>query len=137
VFSNLLPGNDTFVAIRCSENVISEPLLSNGRPLWLHYSGFYAVFTELLLSNGLFRHNTLNIGHNNALTLTDSTLDRRLLVLMRAKLASMPSFNMDVAGLSLYHEGIKKETQQTQRSALSSGHEYGGEKSNNWLSIPS
>jgi hypothetical protein len=30
VFSNFLPGNDSFVAIRCNENVISEPLLSNG-----------------------------------------------------------------------------------------------------------
>jgi hypothetical protein len=31
VFSNLLPGSDSFVAIRCSGNVISGPLLSNGR----------------------------------------------------------------------------------------------------------
>jgi hypothetical protein len=30
VFSNLLPGNDSFAAIRCNRNVISEPLLSNG-----------------------------------------------------------------------------------------------------------
>jgi hypothetical protein len=40
VFSNLLPGNDSFTAIRCSGNVISEPLLSNGRLLRLHHSGF-------------------------------------------------------------------------------------------------
>jgi hypothetical protein len=31
VFSNLLPGNDSFAAIPCNGNVISEPLLSNGR----------------------------------------------------------------------------------------------------------
>jgi hypothetical protein len=40
VFINLLPGNDTFVAIRCSGTVIFEPLLSNGRLLRLHHSGF-------------------------------------------------------------------------------------------------
>jgi hypothetical protein len=39
VFSNLLPGNDSLVAIHCSRNVISKPLLSNGRALWLHYCG--------------------------------------------------------------------------------------------------
>jgi hypothetical protein len=37
---SLLPGNGLFVAIRCSGNVISEPLLSNGRLLRLHHSGF-------------------------------------------------------------------------------------------------
>jgi hypothetical protein len=58
VFSDLPPTNDSFVAIRCSGNVITEPLLSNGHPLWLHYSGFQAVFTEPLPNNGLFRHNT-------------------------------------------------------------------------------
>jgi hypothetical protein len=31
VFSNLLPGNDSFAAIRCNGNVISGLLLSNGR----------------------------------------------------------------------------------------------------------
>jgi hypothetical protein len=31
VFSNLLPGNDSFTAIRCNGNVISGPLLNNGR----------------------------------------------------------------------------------------------------------
>jgi hypothetical protein len=40
VSSNLLPGNDSFVAIRSNGNVISGPLLNNGRPLWFHYSGF-------------------------------------------------------------------------------------------------
>jgi hypothetical protein len=30
VFSNLLPSNDSFAAIRCNGNVISEPLLING-----------------------------------------------------------------------------------------------------------
>jgi hypothetical protein len=39
LFSDLLPINDSFVAICCSGNVITEPLLSNGRPE-LHYSGF-------------------------------------------------------------------------------------------------
>jgi hypothetical protein len=40
VFSNLLPGKDSMIAICCSRNVISEPLLSNGRPLWIPYSSF-------------------------------------------------------------------------------------------------
>jgi hypothetical protein len=31
VFSNLLPGSDSFVATGCSGNVISETLLNNGR----------------------------------------------------------------------------------------------------------
>jgi hypothetical protein len=51
---------DSFVAIRCSGNVITEPLLSNGRPLWLHYSGFQAVLTEPLPSNCHIRH-SINI----------------------------------------------------------------------------
>jgi hypothetical protein len=51
LFGDLLPGNDSFVAIRCSGNVIAEPLVSNGRPLWLHFYGFQAVFTEALSSN--------------------------------------------------------------------------------------
>jgi hypothetical protein len=37
---NLLPGKDSFIAILCSGNVISEPLLSNGHLLRLHHSGF-------------------------------------------------------------------------------------------------
>jgi hypothetical protein len=40
LFSSLLPSNDSFVAICCSGNMITEPLLSNGRPLRLHCSGF-------------------------------------------------------------------------------------------------
>jgi hypothetical protein len=40
VFRNMLPGNDSFVAIRYSGNVISEPLPSNGRLLRLHHFGF-------------------------------------------------------------------------------------------------
>jgi hypothetical protein len=39
VFSNLLPGKDSVVAICCSGNVVTEPLLGNGRPLRLHYFG--------------------------------------------------------------------------------------------------
>jgi hypothetical protein len=31
VFNNLLPGNDSFAVIRCNGNVITEPLLRNGR----------------------------------------------------------------------------------------------------------
>jgi hypothetical protein len=34
------PGDDSFVAIRCSGNVISEPLLSNRRLIRLHHLGF-------------------------------------------------------------------------------------------------
>jgi hypothetical protein len=30
VFNNLLPGNDSFAAILCNGNLISEPLLNNG-----------------------------------------------------------------------------------------------------------
>jgi hypothetical protein len=56
VFSYLLPSNDSFVAIHCSGNVITEPLLSNERPLWLHYSIFLALFTEALSSNAIFRN---------------------------------------------------------------------------------
>jgi hypothetical protein len=51
---------DTFVAIRCSGDVITKPLPRNGRPLWLHYSGFQAVLTEQLPSNGHIRH-SINI----------------------------------------------------------------------------
>jgi hypothetical protein len=29
--SNFLPGNDSFALTRCNGNVISEPLLNNGR----------------------------------------------------------------------------------------------------------
>jgi hypothetical protein len=78
VFSGLLPSNGgltvdcltsrmcllkrclamySFVVIRCSGNVITEPLLSNGSQIWLHYSGFQAVLTEPLPSNGYIRHN--------------------------------------------------------------------------------
>jgi hypothetical protein len=59
VFSDLLPNNDSFVAIRYTWNVITEPLLSNGRPLRLQYSSFQTVFTEPLPSSGLFRHSIL------------------------------------------------------------------------------
>jgi hypothetical protein len=31
VYSNLLPGNDSFAVICCNGNMISEPLLSDGR----------------------------------------------------------------------------------------------------------
>jgi hypothetical protein len=55
---------DLFVAIRCSGNVISESVISNGRPLWFHYSGFQAVLTEPLPSNGHIRHSLL-ISHRN------------------------------------------------------------------------
>jgi hypothetical protein len=50
---------DSFVVIRCSGNVITKPLLSNWRPLWLHYSGFQAVFTEPSPSNGHICHSLL------------------------------------------------------------------------------
>jgi hypothetical protein len=40
LFIGLLPSNDLFIAIGCSGNVVTEPLLSNGRTLRLHYSGF-------------------------------------------------------------------------------------------------
>jgi hypothetical protein len=59
VFRDFVPSNESFIAIRCSWNAITEPLLSNGRPLWLHYPGFQAVFAEALCSNGLFRHNII------------------------------------------------------------------------------
>jgi hypothetical protein len=59
VFTDLLHSNDSFVATRCSGNVITDPLLSNGLPLWFHYSGFQAVLTEPLPSNVLFRYSIL------------------------------------------------------------------------------
>jgi hypothetical protein len=40
VFSDLLPGSYSFAVICCNWNVISDLLLSNGRLLWLHHSGF-------------------------------------------------------------------------------------------------
>jgi hypothetical protein len=52
VFSNLLPGNDSFVAIPCIGNVISEPLLSNVRLSRLHHSGLqpscHSVLTKYI-----------------------------------------------------------------------------------------
>jgi hypothetical protein len=38
------------------ERVFGEPLASNKLLLWLHYSGFQAVFTEPLRSKGHIRH---------------------------------------------------------------------------------
>jgi hypothetical protein len=38
------------------ERVFDEQFASNGPPHWLQYSGFQAVFTEPLLSNGHIRH---------------------------------------------------------------------------------
>jgi hypothetical protein len=38
----------SFVAIRCSGNVITEPSLSNRRLLWLHYSCFQALCHSIL-----------------------------------------------------------------------------------------
>jgi hypothetical protein len=40
VFNYLLPGNDSFIAIHCSGNVIAEPFRSNGHLLRLHHYGF-------------------------------------------------------------------------------------------------
>jgi hypothetical protein len=68
-----------FVSIRCRENVcqsvatlwplpayplrresvLTEALFRNGRPLWLHYSGFHAMLTEPLPSNVHIRHNII------------------------------------------------------------------------------
>jgi hypothetical protein len=56
-FTEALCSNGVVLAIRCSGNVITETLLTNGRRLWLHYSDFQEVFTELLPSNGHIRHN--------------------------------------------------------------------------------
>jgi hypothetical protein len=49
VFSSLLPGNYSFVAILCSGNMISDPLLSNGRLFRLHHSGFHPACHIILL----------------------------------------------------------------------------------------
>jgi hypothetical protein len=57
--SNRCLSIDSFVAIRCSRNVITKPFLSNWFPLWLHSSGFQAVFTEPLPSNCHIRHDIL------------------------------------------------------------------------------
>jgi hypothetical protein len=45
---------DSFFDICTSRNMITESLLSNGRPLWLHYSGFLVVLTEPLLAMVIF-----------------------------------------------------------------------------------
>jgi hypothetical protein len=42
VFSKLLLGNDFLSLFVVAGNASSKPLLSNGRPLWLHYSSFQA-----------------------------------------------------------------------------------------------
>jgi hypothetical protein len=39
LFSDLLPGNDSFAAIRCNGNMITEPLYSIGRLVRLQHSG--------------------------------------------------------------------------------------------------
>jgi hypothetical protein len=49
VFSSLLPGNDPFVAIYCNGNVISDPLLSNGRLMQLHHSDFQPSCHNIIL----------------------------------------------------------------------------------------
>jgi hypothetical protein len=49
VCSNLLPGKDSFVAICCSWNMLSEPLLSNGHLLRFHYSGFQPSHHSIVL----------------------------------------------------------------------------------------
>jgi hypothetical protein len=40
---------DLFVGICCSGNITTESLLSNGRPLWLNYSGFQASCHNIYL----------------------------------------------------------------------------------------
>jgi hypothetical protein len=49
VFSSLLPDNYSFVGILCSGNMISDPLLSNGRLLRLHRSGFHPACHIIVL----------------------------------------------------------------------------------------
>jgi hypothetical protein len=73
VFSDLLPSNDSFVAIRCSWNVITQPLFSNGRLLWLHYSGFQAVFIEPLPSKELFRRSVNVINKSRHVPFADNS----------------------------------------------------------------
>jgi hypothetical protein len=51
VFSSLLPGNDSFAAIRCNENLISESLLSNGRLALTPLFRLSAVTSQYLLQN--------------------------------------------------------------------------------------
>jgi hypothetical protein len=48
LFSCLLPSNDSFFAILCSGNVITEPLLSNGRPFRFHYFGFQPSYHNII-----------------------------------------------------------------------------------------
>jgi hypothetical protein len=52
-------GSGLVRAIRYSGNVVIKPLLNSGHPVWLHYSGFQAVPTEPLPSNGHIRHSIL------------------------------------------------------------------------------
>jgi hypothetical protein len=62
VFSNLLPGNDSFLAIRCSGNVISDPLLSNERLLRFsrHVTSMSAVAKMFPILRRLFFVSSVN-----------------------------------------------------------------------------
>jgi hypothetical protein len=52
-----LPSNGLFHVYSLQrKRVFGEQLASNGLSLWLHYSGFQAVLTEPLPSNGHIRH---------------------------------------------------------------------------------
>jgi hypothetical protein len=48
---------DSFIAICCLGNVITDSLLSNGCPLWLNHSGFQVVLAEPLPSIAHIHHN--------------------------------------------------------------------------------
>jgi hypothetical protein len=49
MFSNMLPGSDSFTVIHCNGNVISVPLLSNGCLLWLYHSCFQLSCHNIIL----------------------------------------------------------------------------------------
>jgi hypothetical protein len=62
VICNWIPGSDSFIAIHCSENVIFDPLLSNGRLLRLQYSGFRSSCHKILWHiNPLIGNDSVNI----------------------------------------------------------------------------
>jgi hypothetical protein len=74
LFSGLLPSNNSFAPIRCSGNVITEPLLSNGRSLRLHYSGFqpscHNIFNCICLSIFIGIANVLKLDIYSASAMT-------------------------------------------------------------------
>jgi hypothetical protein len=63
MFSNLLPANDSFIAICCSGNVISEPLLSNRCLLQLQHFSSHVTMYWITVLRPIIRMQNLNYGN--------------------------------------------------------------------------